>query len=61
MTDIQVRLFAFDWLKSQTEIHGDTLPRKLLQEGFSISGIKYGLVGPQGIWKLKSQIRLRIT
>ncbi len=51
MTDLQIRLFAFDWLKNQIEIHGDSLPRKLLQEGFNISGVRYGLVGPQGIWK----------
>lgn len=51
MTDLQIRLFAFDWLKSHIEIHGDALPRKLLQQGFNISGVRYGLVGPQGIWK----------
>lgn len=54
MTDLQIRLFAFDWLKSQIEIHDDILPRKILQEGFNISGVQYGLVGPQGIWKPKS-------
>jgi putative restriction endonuclease len=54
MTDLHIRLFAFDWLKSQIKIHGDVLPRRLLQEGFNLSGEKYGLVGPQGIWKPKS-------
>jgi len=54
MTDLQIRLFAFDWLKSQIEIHGDVLPRQLLLDGFTISGIKYGLVGPTGIWKPKA-------
>ena len=56
MTDLQIRLYAFDWLKQQTEIHGDVLPRKLLTDGFSLSGLKYSLVGPQGIWKPKSMI-----
>lgn len=56
MTDLQIRLFAFDWLKQQTEINGDILPRKLLTDGFSLSGLKYSLVGPQGIWKPKSMI-----
>jgi putative restriction endonuclease len=54
MNDLSIRLFAFDWLKSQIEIHGDILTRRLLQEGFSLSGENYGLVGPQGIWKPKS-------
>lgn len=54
MTDLQIRLFAFDWLKKQTEIFGDVLPRKLLYDGFSLSGEIYRLVGPQGIWKPKS-------
>jgi putative restriction endonuclease len=54
MTDLQIRLFAFDWLKKQTEIHGDVLERKLLTDGFSLSGLRYALVGPQGIWKPKS-------
>jgi putative restriction endonuclease len=62
MTDLQIRLFAFDWLKSQIEIHGVVLPRKLLHDGFSISGENYGLVGPQGIWKPKSmQLPISIT
>lgn len=62
MTDLQIRLFAFDWLKQQTEIHGDVLSRKLLTEGFSLSGSRYSLVGPQGIWKPKSmKLPLSIT
>jgi putative restriction endonuclease len=54
MTDLQIRLFAFGWLKDQVDLFGDVLPRKLLHHGFSLSGEKYGLVGPQGIWKPKS-------
>ncbi len=54
MNDLNIRLFAFDWLKDQIEIHSDVLPRELLLDGFSISGERYGLVGPQGIWKPRS-------
>jgi len=51
MNDIKIRLFAFGWLKDQADIYGDVLPRKILQDGFSLSGERYRLVGPQGIWK----------
>ena len=54
MDDLSIRLFAFDWLKKQIEIYGDVLPRKLLHNGFSLGGERYGLVGPKGIWKPKS-------
>lgn len=62
MRDIEIRLFAFEWLKQQTEIHGDVLPRKLLTKGFCLSGAIFSLVGPQGIWKPKSMnLPLSIT
>lgn len=32
-------------------VHGDVLPRKLLQEGFMIDGDRVSLLGPQGIFK----------
>lgn len=51
MTELQIRVFAFDWLKDQVSIYGDVLPRQILQDGFSLSGDRYRLVGPQGIWK----------
>ena len=51
MNDLEIRLFAFDWLKQQTEIHGDVLPRRILTDGFRLSGTQYSLAGPQGIWK----------
>jgi putative restriction endonuclease len=54
MNDIDIRLFAFDWLKNQIEFHGDILSRQILTSGFNISGERYSLVGPQGIWKPKS-------
>ena len=62
MNEIQIRLFAFDWLKSQLEIYGDCLPRNILVNGFNLSGIKYGLVGPKGIWKPQSmELPISIT
>jgi putative restriction endonuclease len=51
--DDQIRLNAFNWLKKQTEIFGDTLPRKILEAGFSYYGQTIRLLGPQGIWKPK--------
>ena len=62
MRDIEIRLFAFEWLNQQKKIHGDELPRKLLTGGFNISGTSYSIVGPQGIWKPKSmRLPLSIT
>jgi len=49
--DDQIRLTAFTWLKKQSEIYGDSLPRKLLEVGFDYFGTTIRLVGPQGIWK----------
>ncbi|MCE5346716.1 MAG: HNH endonuclease [Bacteroidales bacterium] len=49
--DNQIRLAAFVWLKKQTEFYGDSLPRKVLEEGFDYFGRTIRLVGPQGIWK----------
>jgi putative restriction endonuclease len=54
MNDLYIRTFAFDWLRTQVDIYGDLLPRKILHDGFNVSGEKYGLVGPTGIWKPKS-------
>ncbi len=49
--DKQVRLSAFEWLNKQRLIHGDTLPRIILTEGFEYFGNRIRLMGPQGIWK----------
>ena len=49
--DLRVRLAAFDWLREQVEVHGDVLPRSLLETGFSFEGQRVPLVGPQGIFK----------
>jgi putative restriction endonuclease len=49
--DLRVRLAAFEWLRSQADLHGEVLPRSVLAEGFILDGIRIPLVGPQGIFK----------
>ena len=49
--DTRLRLAAFEWLTAQTAIHGEALPRSLLEEGFQFDGVRVPLVGPQGIFK----------
>ena len=44
MNDLNIRLFAFDWLRSQVEIHGDVFPRILLQNGFNAKNISGGML-----------------
>jgi len=62
MTDLQIRLKAFDWLKTQIEIYGDVLPRDLLEQGFIFNSEHITLIGAKGIWKPKSMtLPLSIT
>ena len=49
--DLQVRLAAFNWLSEQVNLHGDVLPRRLLEQGFEFQGQRIPLVAPQGIFK----------
>ncbi len=49
----QIRLAAFNWLKNQSEIYSDILPRRILESGFEFQGEKITLIGPSGIWKPK--------
>src|SRR5438309_605103 len=53
MTDLdqRVRLAAFGFLEEQTRVHGDTLPRDLMANGFLFDGTRVPLLGPQGIFK----------
>lgn len=51
--DLAIRLAAFNWLATQTQIIGDVLPRDLLQKGFDFEGNRIPLVSPQGIFKPK--------
>jgi putative restriction endonuclease len=39
--DLQVRLAAFDWLSEQVNLHGDVLPRKLLEQGFEFQARQF--------------------
>jgi len=59
----QIRLAAFKWLEEQVLIHGDVLPRKLLEQGFIYNGQRVTVIGPQGIWKPRvfEQIPLSLT
>ena len=50
-TDDHVRISAFNWLKEQTRIFGEVLPRKVLEQGFTLDNVRIPLMGPQGIWK----------
>src|SRR5450759_1993897 len=49
--DGAIRLRAFEWLKEQEAIHGDVLPRSLLEKGFDFEGEPIPLLAPQGIFK----------
>jgi len=51
--DLAIRLAAFNWLAEQSQIHGDVLPRNLLQQGFEFKGHRVPMVGPVGIFKPK--------
>lgn len=47
----EIRLAAFDWLNEQLLLHGETLPRTLLAQGFPYHGDRVTLIGASGIWK----------
>ena len=60
--DLRVRLAAFEWLAEQVELHGDVLPRSLLEQGLEFEGQRVPLVGPQGIFKPRvCELPLSIT
>ena len=50
-TDEQIRLAAFNWLRQQTDIHGDVMTRDFLRQGFVFEETIIPLVSPQGIFK----------
>lgn len=50
-TDAHIRQAAFDWLTEQVELHGDVLPRNLLERGFTYQENRVPLLGPKGIFK----------
>ncbi|MEI8190422.1 MAG: HNH endonuclease [candidate division NC10 bacterium] len=49
--DSLVRAAAFDFLRQQTDLHGEVLPRKILQTGFEFQRRRVPLIGPQGIFR----------
>jgi len=49
--DALIRHAVFDWLAAQVELHGDVLPRDVLQRGMNYQGQRVPLVGPKGIFK----------
>jgi putative restriction endonuclease len=61
--DRSVRLEAFNWLNLQRKIHGDVLPRNVLEAGFTFQGTRVPILGPQGIFKpaVLPKIPLSIT
>ena len=63
LDDKRVRLAAFRWLEEQVALHGDVLPRPLLQYGFELDGERIPLISQQGIFKPKvlEEIPISIT
>ncbi len=55
-----MRVAAFQWLSEATSVHGDVLPRAILQRGFEFNGELNPLVAPQGIFKPR-QLRFPLT
>jgi len=47
----EIRAAAFQWIRTQYEVHGGAIPRPLLELGFEHMGRRVTLVGPAGIWK----------
>lgn len=61
-TDHEIRLAAFEWLNKQIQIHGDVLPRLILEIGFPFQETSIPLVSPQGIFKPRQmELPLSIT
>jgi len=49
--DLAVRLAAFEFLAHQVQAHGEVLPARTLNQGFSFEGQRVRLKGQQGIFK----------
>lgn len=61
--DTRVRTQAFLFLTEQTRLHGEVVPRDLLERGFDFEGRRVPLIGPQGIFKpaLLAEMPISIT
>ena len=51
--DQRVRLAAFAFLEEQMAIHGEVLPKRVLDQGFDFEHARVPLMSPQGIFKPK--------
>ena len=49
--DTRVRTQAFQFLTEQTRLHGEVVPREILERGFDFESRRVPLIGPQGIFK----------
>ncbi len=61
MIETALRLAAFDWLRQQRLVQGETLPRTLLERGFPYKGEFVTLVGASGIWKPRQLATMPIS
>jgi putative restriction endonuclease len=60
--DTALRVVALDWLTKMTQIHGDVLNRKMLEQGFYFESERIPLMSPQGIFKPRTiELPLSIT
>lgn len=60
--DSRVRGAVFQWLAAQVSLHGDSVPRKVLEQGFELGGKRVHVIGPQGIFKpAVMQVPISIT
>jgi len=61
--DTRVRTQAFQFLTDQIRLHGEVVPRDLLERGFDFEGRRVPLIGPQGIFKpaLLAEMPISIT
>lgn len=50
-TQNSVRIAVFNWIKSQSDLFEEVIPRYVLTEGFVYYNQRISLLGPQGIWK----------
>jgi putative restriction endonuclease len=60
--DEPLRSEVFWWLTALRDLHGDVLPRTVLEEGAPIRGDRVRVIGPQGIFKPRQfEVPLSIT
>jgi len=59
--DTVVRMSAFKFLEEQTALHGEFLPRSILESGFMFHGERVPLVSPSGIFKPQVLDRFPLT